>query len=334
MAATYEQIIDQLYQKKFSPLYLLMGEEPFFIDQISEIIEETALQAEERDFNQMMVYANDKEVDATSIVAFAREFPFGVPYRVVIVKEAKDLKKFEYLKNYAEHPSTSAILVICYKYGKLTATQSKPFEKNGIVFLSEKIKDNKLPDWIQKQAKLHHFQIDSKTAMLLSENIGNDLTRINNELLKLKIFLPPNSTITAEIIEKYIGISKEYNVFELQNALGEKNLKKCYKITLNMCNNIKENPLVKIIAVLSSFYLKMLSYHLAVDTSQETLTRIYGNMHPYVLKINTQYAAHYSFQELVKIIGILREYDVKSKGVGSVITEEELFKELIYKILN
>lgn len=331
---TFDEIMGRLKKRDFSPLYLLMGEEPFFIDQITDYLEENVMDPEDRDFNQMMVYGNDRDTDTSQIIGTAREYPFGTPVRLVIIKEAKELKNFDLLKEYASHPSLSTILVVCYKYGKLKAAQYKPFEKNGVVFVSDKIKDNKLSSWVQSEAANHHFTITMAGAGIIAENIGNDLTRIHNEFLKLKIFLPEGTEITPDIIEKYIGISKDYNIFELQNALGERNVQKAYKITLNLNRNSKENPLVKIIALLYPFYYKMLAYHLSPDKTPETMAKIYGNTHPYVMKINTSYAQHYSLPELYKIISLLREFDMKAKGVNASGNEENLLQELIYKVLN
>jgi len=330
---TYEELFQKLRKKDFASLYLLMGEEPFFIDQISDFIEANVIEESDRDFNQLLLYANDKEVDAAHVIAAAREYPFGVPRRLVVVKEAKNLKNIDLLKEYAEKPSPTTILVICHKYGKLKAPQYKPFEKNGILFISDKVKDNKLPAWVQNQAKSHHFSISSNAASIITEHIGNDLSRINNEFEKLKLFLTPQSEITPDVIEKHIGISKEYNVFELQNALGERNVNRSNKIALNLVLNIKENPIVKITAVLYPFFFKMLAYHLAPDQTKETLTKIYGNIHPYVQQINISYANRYSLAELRRIISTLREYDMKAKGVNSSASEEALLLELIYKII-
>ena len=331
---TFEELLHKLEKKDFTPLYLLMGDEPFFIDRIADYIEENVMDAADRDFNQMVVYGNDKEADAAQIVAAAKEYPFGAPYRVIIVKEAKDLKNFDLLKEYAANPSPSSILVVCHKYGKLKAAQYKPFEKNGVMFASDKIKDSKLASWVETQATEHQFTLKTYAANIIAENIGNDLTRIYNEFLKLKIFLPPNSEITPEIIEKHIGISKEYNVFELQNALGERNIQKTNKIILNMCQHIKENPIVKIVSVLYPFYYKMLAYQLAPDRSQETMDSIYGKVHPFVVKMNVSYAQRYSLHELKRIISLLREFDMKAKGVNSTGDDEELLKELAYKLLH
>jgi DNA polymerase-3 subunit delta len=192
------------------------------------------------------------------------------------------------------------------------------------------MKDYKLPEWIQKHVTQYQFKMQSAVANLLAENIGVDLSRIDNELKKLTIFLPPNSEITADIIEKHIGISKEYNVFELQNALAERKIDKAYKIVHYFCQNIKQTPNVMTINSLASFYLKLLAYNLS-DKSIEAKAKVFGN-NAYVQKINIGYAQNHSVLEKKKIIGILREYDAKTKGVESNLPDEELLKELVYKI--
>jgi len=325
---TYDQITTQLQKNQFAPLYFLMGDEPFYIDEISNYIEEHAMPEEQRDFNQILVYG--KETDADEVIALAKEFPFGTEKRVVIVKEAKELKNIERLVKYAENPAQTAIVVICYKYATLRATQLKAVEKNGVVFHSEKMKEYKLPAWIQTHVGKYQFKIQPVVANLLAENIGVDLSRIDNEFKKLTIFLPPNSEITTDIVEKHIGISKEYNVFELQNALAERKIDKAYKIVHYFCQNIKQTPNVQTINSLASFYLKMLAYNLS-DKSIEAKNQIFGN-NAFIQKINVQYAQTHSVLELQKNISILREYDAKTKGVESSLADEELLKELVYKI--
>jgi len=325
---TYDQIITQLKKKQFASLYFLMGDEPFYIDEISDYIEDHAMPEEQRDFNQMLVYG--KETDADEVIALAKQFPFGTEKRVVIVKEAKELKNIDRLVKYAENPSKTAIVVICYKYATLKASQLKAVEKNGVVFHSEKMKDYKLPAWIQTHIAKYQFKMQPAVANLLAENIGVDLSRIDNEFKKLTIFLPPNSEITSDIVEKHIGISKEYNVFELQNALAERKIDKAYKIVHYFCQNIKQTPNVVTINSLASFYLKLLAYNLS-DKSIEAKAKVFGK-NDYVQKINIQYAQNHSILELQKIIGTLREYDSKTKGVDSYLPDEELLKELVYKI--
>lgn len=328
----YEELLAQLQKGTFAPIYLLMGEEPLYIDLLCKFFENNVIAEADRDFNQVVLFG--KDVDASEIIANVKQFPFGSPVRLIIVKEAKDLKNFDALKGYVENPITSSILVICYKYGKLRATQTKAYEKHGVVFESVGVKDWNLADWIQKQAVTFDFKLSPTTATVLAEHIGNDLSRIYREFEKLQIILPPKSEITPDVIEKYIGISKEYNIFELQEALGSKNIPKTYKITANFIQHLKENPNIKTIMMLFNFYHKMLMYHLLPDKSSDNLAQIYGHIPPSILSKNIQYAQNHSFAQLTSIISILREYDVKSKGVDTNCEEGELLKEMIYKILH
>ncbi|MBR0304668.1 MAG: DNA polymerase III subunit delta [Bacteroidales bacterium] len=327
----YEELVAQLKSRQFKPVYLLMGEEPFYIDRICRFFENKVIEEADRDFNQVVLYG--KDTSAAEIVANAKEFPFGSQYKLVIVKEAKDLKDIDLLKSYVENPAESSILVLCHKYGKLKATQYKAYEKKGVVFESVGIKDWNLPDWVQKTASAFKFKLDAQTANILTEHIGNDLSRIFNEFEKLKVILPPGSSITPDVVEQYIGISKEYNIFELQEALGSRNAQKTFKIIHNFTQHLKENPNIKTILMLYNFYHKMLMYHLSPDKSNEALRAIYGNLPPMILSKNVRYAQSHTIAQLTNIISVLREYDVKSKGVDSNSEEGELLKEMIYKIL-
>ncbi|MBQ9436640.1 MAG: DNA polymerase III subunit delta [Bacteroidales bacterium] len=329
---TADELISQLKKKEYKPLYLLHGEEAYYIDQVADFIEANVMDEADRDFNQVVLYGG--EVDSAMVIDNAKQYPFGVPYRVVIVREAQLIGKLNLLASYAENPSPSTILVLCYKYGKAKADLVKPFNKNGVVFTSEKLRDYQMPPWIIKQTQKYNFTITQIAANILAEHIGEDLSRVDSELQKLKVILPEHSEITPEIIERNIGISKEYNIFELQNALGERNVNKAYKIALNFCQNQKENPNVKTISVLYSYYSKLLAYQFDTVRSKESIKEIFGNMHPYVLKTYTEAAQHYSMAELKIIISILREFDVKAKGVDTSASQEDLLKELIYKILH
>ena len=354
----YEDLTKQLKAGQFKPVYLLHGEEPFYIDCICSFFENHVLDEADRDFNQSVLYG--KDVTVADVLANAKQFPFGAPYRVVILKEAKDLfnlkgssksskgeenasleetdfskkdkgsAEFAQLQAYAKEPTQSTILVICYKYKKLTAAQCKPFEQHGEVFLSEGEKDWNLSKWILKQAGRFHFTMDDTTATLLAEHIGNDLSRINSEFEKLRVILPNGGAITPDVVEKYIGISKEYNIFELQDALGNRNEPKAYKITLNFAQHLKENPNVKTILMLFRFYNNMLRYHLSPDKSSETTRKIFGNLAFRMVPM----AQKHSIAQLTRIISLLREYDMKTKGLDNNCEEGELLKELIYKILH
>ena len=328
---SYSDLVAQIKNKQFAPVYLLHGEEPFFIDRLSKMFEEGILEPEERDFNQVVLYGKDTEVDM--VLANAKQFPFGSPYRVVILKEAKELKKIELLDSYVENPSPQTILIVCYKYGKLKAAQTKAYAKNGVVFVSEGIKDWNLAAWIQDLAsQTFNYKMNPQTAAVLSEHIGNDLSRIFTEFQKLQVALPAGSEITPDVVEKYIGISKEYNIFELQDALGSRNLSKVYNIMLNFTMHLKDNPNIRTISMLYSYYHKMIRYHLLPDKSNDALRTVFGNLPPGILARNVGIANNHTLPQLTRIISILREYDVKSKGVDANNDEGELLKEMIYKI--
>lgn len=330
-SARYEDIVAQINQKKFAPVYLLHGEEPFFIDQLCKMFEEGILEPEERDFNQSVLYGRDTDVDM--VIANAKQFPFGSPYRVVILKEAKDLKHFESLDAYVQNPSPQTIFIVCYKYGTLKAAQTKAFASHGVVFHSEGVKDWNLNAWIQDLAEqTFHYKLNPQTAAILGEHIGNDLSRIFTEFQKIQVVLPSGSEITPDIVEKYIGISKEYNIFELQDALGSRNIPKAYSIMLNFTLHQKENPNVKTILMLFNFYNKMIRYHLLPEKNQESMKLLYGTTYNNIIARNVGFANNHSLAQLTRIISILREYDMKCKGVDANNDNAELLKEMIYKI--
>lgn len=325
----FEDIVEQIKRKQFAPVYLLHGAEPFYIDRLCKMFEDGILEPDERDFNQVVLYGKDTEADM--VLANAKQFPFGSPYRVVILKEAKDLKNIELLNSYVENPSPQTIFIVCHKYGKIK--NSKPYAAKGVVFVSEGVKDWHLNAWIQNLAtQTFQYRISPQTAAVLGEHIGNDLSRIFTEFQKLQVVLPTGSEITPDIVEKYIGISKEYNIFELQDALGSRNLSKAYNIMLNFTQHQKENPNIKTIMMLHSFYNKMIRYHLAADKSKESLEIIFGTKFPNLIATNVGYANNYSLPQLIKIVSILREYDLKCKGVDANNDDAELLKEMIYKI--
>jgi DNA polymerase-3 subunit delta len=327
----YEDLVKKLNKREFSPIYLLMGEEPFYIDHITEWIENHVLDETERDLNQEVLYGRD--TTAGEVIGNARQFPFGAERRLILVKEAQNIKNFELFGKYAENPSPNTILVLAYK-DKLPVTKYKPFEKYGVVMLSEKVKDWNLYKWIRSESNNHNLKVEDYIAELLAEQIGNDLTRIHNEFTKLKIILPEGSKITADVVEQHIGISKEYNVFELANAINERNVAKANKIALNMAHPSNDVSPIAIVASLYKNFLTMLQYHLRPNNDEATLTAIYGAKHPYVIKQNIAVAERFTVAELRNIISLLRAADVKSKGVNSNDERGEIIKELVYRILH
>jgi len=332
-----EKILENIKNKIYHPVYFLSGEEPYFIDKISKTIERTVLSDSEKEFNQCIVYGRD--VDIIQIISLAREYPVFGNYRVVIVREAqglKDIEKDERFKNYLKNPVKSTILVFDYKYSKIDGRTelSKLLDKNAVHFQSKKLYDNQIPDWIGKQIEIQGFRIDAKTRFILAESLGNDLSKIENEISKLVINLRKNSEITPEDIEKNIGISKDYNIFELQNALGRKDVYKANEIIRNFASNPKENPTIKVISMLFAYFRKVFLYHFIKDKSENNVAAQLGTK-PFFVKDFRLAASNYNTYKAREIISILREYDQKAKGVESgQMDDGEILKEMIFKILH
>lgn len=330
----YAQIITDLKNKVYHPVYFLMGEEPFYIDKISDYIEDNVLDETEKEFNQTVLYG--LEVDVPTIVSVAKRFPMMSNYQVVIVKEAQNIRKIEELQPYAEKPLASTILVLCYKYEKLDKRKSlaKSIEKNGVLFESEKIKDYQVEAWIKKYLNSLNYEITPKALNLLAEYLGNDLSKIANEIGKLTINVPAKTEITADHIEQNIGISKDFNIFELQKALGEKNIFKANQIVNYFISNPKDNPFVLTVTNLYSYFTKVLVFHSLQDKSKNNVASELG-VNPYFVKDYEIAAKNYTEKKLFKIFSYLRLYDVRSKGVDNASTGEgELLKEMVFKILH
>lgn len=327
-------ILSDLKKRIFSPVYFLYGEEPYFIDLISGYIEDNVLSEQEKEFNQTIVYG--KDTDAAGIIGSARRYPMMSSHQVLIVKEAQDVPDPEGLLNYLQNPVPTTILVLCYKYGRIDKRKSfyKALEKAGVVFESAPLYDNRIPDWIAGYAGEHGYRITPKAAALLGEFVGNELSKIVNELTKLFINLPAGSEINEDTIERNIGISKDFNVFELQKALGKKDVYKANLIIRYFAANPKENPLVKIIPGLYSYFTKVLIYHYLPDKSRNAAAAALGVI-PFFVSDYQLAAKNYPVPKLVSLISCLREYDLKAKGVDNVsATDGELMKEMVYRILH
>jgi len=332
---TFEEIYTSIKKQEYAPIYFLMGEESFYIDKITDYILENALPEAERDFNQTVFYG--KDADMANIIDTARRFPMMATRQLVVVKEAQQLKNIELLDSYIKNPLKSTILVINYKYKSLD--KRKAFTKNvaqyGILFESKKIYENQLPDWISKYTSSLKLKIDTKASILLSEFLGNDLSKISNELDKLSINIPQGNTITADDIEKNIGISKDFNNFELQNALGKKDVLKANQIINYFSTNEKNNPIYVTIALLHSYFSKILKFHFLKNKTNDKLVASALGVNPFFVKDYKSAARLYNPKKLVTIINLLREYDLKSKGIGNVSSKNgDLLKELIFKTLH
>jgi DNA polymerase-3 subunit delta len=335
MAATYEEIMSDLKNRIFKPVYFLAGEEPYYIDLITNYIEEKVLPEEEKSFNQMILYGDDTNIP--SIIDTARRFPMMSSHQVIIIKEAQSLKKIEDLAVYLEKPLNSTILVICYKYKSLDKRTKlfKLLESHGVYLDSPRVRDYLIPGWIERYLMLKGIKTDPSASAMLTEYLGTDLHKIVNELDKLIITLPEGKPmITTALIEKNIGISKDYNNFELQKAVGEKNIKKANMIVYYFANNPKDNPLTLTIASLFTYFSKLLTFHYLTDKSKNNVAAAL-KVNPFFVKEYENSATKYNVAKTVQIISLLRTYDLRSKGYCDPSTDPgDLLKELVYRILH
>jgi len=332
-------IISEIQKKIFQPVYLLHGEEPYYIDLIEKAILENAVDESARDFDQVVAYG--KDIDVTRIVGEARGFPLMGQRRLVIIREAQDVLKentgnLTLLENYCEKPSASTVLVFCYKYKKFDSRKKlfKTIGKNGVTFYSEKVKDYNLVSWISNYLRGRNFSITPKANQLLADSLGNDLSKITNELNKLELLLPKGTTINEIHVEENIGISKDFNVFELVNALQVRDIPKAFQIVDYFDHNPKAAPLVVVIANLFNFFERLMRIHFSGTQVPDELARKLG-IHPFAVKGLIQACRLYTRKKCAANIAVLHEFDLKSKGVGnSSATEGELMKEMIFKLMN
>jgi DNA polymerase-3 subunit delta len=335
MASNYEEIISDLKKRIFKPVYFLAGEEPYYIDLITDYIEANVLPEAEKSFNQVVIYGEDTTVPA--IIETSRRFPMMASHQVVIVKEAQTVKKIEDIIIYVEKPMPSTILVINYKYKAVDKRTKlyKALETHALYFESARLRDYQVPAWIEQYLMIKGIKIDPSSSAMLTEYLGTDLHKIANELDKLLITLPQGKpVITTELIEKNIGISKDYNNFELQKAIGEKNILKANMIAHYFANNPKDNPITLTIASLFSYFTKLLTYHYLTDKSKNNVAAVL-KVNPYFVKDYELSASKYNVSKTVMVISLLRTYDMKSKGYGDVSSEPgDLLKELLFKILH
>ena len=329
------KIINDIKAGNIKPIYFLMGEEPYYIDKLTEYIEENVLQEHERDFNQTVLYGRDVTIE--DIVGNAKRYPMMADRQVVIVKEAQELvRTIDKLESYAENFQETTVLVIAYKYKTLDKRKKlvKLLDKVGLVFESKKMYENQVGTWIQRVLHGKGYSIEPKASAMLVEFLGNDLSRISNELNKLQIILPKGHTISAKDIEENIGFSKDFNVFELQNALGAKNQLKAYKIAQYFADNPKDNPMVVTTSLVFSYFVKVLKYHGLKDKNPKTAAPILG-VSPFFMKDYDVALKNYPMKKVSAIVAGLRDIDVKSKGVGAnSLSNHDLLKEMLVTIFN
>ncbi|AEH02688.1 DNA polymerase III subunit delta [Lacinutrix sp. 5H-3-7-4] len=330
-----KQLVTDIKNNKLAPIYLLMGEEAYYIDKISEFIESNVLAEEERGFNQMVLYGRDVTVE--DIVGNAKRFPMMADKQVVVVKEAQDLSRtIDKLSDYAKNPQPSTVLVLCYKYKSVDKRKAvyKAIKKSGIVFESKKLYDNQVPDWIRRTLSTKGYKITPKASQMLVEFLGTNLAKINNELEKLQIVLPEGSEITPSHIEENIGISKDYNNFELRKAIGARNDAKAFKIITYFGDNPKDNPMVVTVSLLYNFFSQLLQLHGMNDKSPRSVASAL-RVNPYFVSEYLDAARNFPMRKVSGIVATLREFDVKSKGVNAnAVPQKDLLKELLVRILN
>ncbi|OYU79002.1 MAG: DNA polymerase III subunit delta [Flavobacterium sp. BFFFF1] len=329
------KIVNDIKGGNIKPIYFLMGEEPYYIDKLSDYIEQNVLSEDEKGFNQTVLYGRD--VTMEDIIGTAKRYPMMAERQVVIVKEAQDLTKtIDKLESYADNPMPSTVLVFCYKYKTLDKRKkvTKLLDKHGLVYESKKLYENQVGQWISRVLQGKGYAIEPKANAMLVEFLGTDLSKINNELEKLQIILPKGTTINAKHIEDNIGFSKDYNVFELRKAIGDKNQLKAYQIAHYFAENPKDNPMVVTTAQVFSFFVSLLQYHGLKDKNPKNVASVL-KVNPYFLKDYDVALRNYPMKKVSAVVATLRQIDVKSKGVGAnALSNGDLLREMLVHIFN
>ncbi len=333
---TYEEIVRNLKNRVYSPVYFLMGEEDYYIDRISDYIMDTVLSEVEKEFNLTVLYGAD--TDMAGVINAAKRYPMMSEHQVIVVKEAQGLKGMEDLVYYLQKPLLSTILVFCYKHGTLDRRKkiTAEIEKAGVLFESKKLKDTQLPGFISSFLKRKKVEIEPKASEMIAEFVGTDLNRLAGELEKLIITLPPGATrITPEQIERNIGISKDYNNFELRSALIEKDVLKANRIVKYFNDNPKNNPLQLTLAVLFNFFSNLMLAYYAPEKTEQGVAAQLGLRSPWQSREYMAAMRRYKGIKVMQIIEAIRTCDAKSKGIdNSSMSDGDLLKELVYVILH
>ncbi len=335
MEMTYEALIGELKKKTYRPVYFLFGEEPYYIDLITGYIATHALNEAEKSFNQTILYGKDSTPQ--QVIDLARRFPMMASHQVVVLKEAQELKDFDILEHYFQKPQPTTLLVINYKYKSPDKRKKvfKSLQKNAVTFQSKRLYDNQVPGWISGFVTNRKYRIEPKAAALVAEYLGSDLSKIAGELDKLFIAVGDQErTITPLHVERYIGISKDYNQFELQNAIGKRDVMKTNRIINYFAGNQKNYHITQTIAALYSFFSRLLLLHYTKDRSKQNVASVL-KVNPYFVQQYEDAARHYPAGKLVTVISLLRKYDMRSKGYkGASVPPGELLRELTFKILH
>lgn len=335
----FAPLLQAIKKKDFAPVYLLHGEESYFIDQLEAAIEANALQEHEKAFNQTILYGKDTE--HLQVIDAARRFPMMAERQVILLREAQEMRSIKELKKYAENPSPTTVLVISHKHKKLNGNLAvtKAIKKNGVVFEAKALYENKIPGWISNYIKAKKHSIEPAAAALLAEFLGTSLGKISNELDKLLINLTPGTQITTTIVEDQVGVSKDYNVFELQKAIGHHDIVKATRILNYFKANPKAGPLPMVLGSLYNYFSKVfrLLEHQRKGASKQEIMKDLGLRFDFFLADYQTTARNFKGTRIIQVFSLLREYDLKSKGVDSNLAgkgENELLKELVWRMMH
>ncbi len=340
MAQSFDQVLQSLKNGQYAPVYFLQGDEPYYIDVIANYLEENVIPEHERGFNQIVMYGKDATI--STIVGNARRFPMMAERQLVLVKEAQEIQDFnkedatKLLEAYLQNPQPSTLLVFCYKYKTLDKRKAltKLMDKSAVMVSVKKLYDNQVPDWVNNYVANKGHSITPKATFMISEFVGNNLERISNEIDKMLVNFDDKVQITEKEVEKYIGISKEYNVFELQKALTGKNVLKANQIINYFAANPKGNPVIPIIAMLFSFFSKLLVVHHTKDKSDRNLASVL-KINPFFVKDYKLAVNHYHLPQVINNIHHLKNADLQSKGIKvGTVNEGQILKELVFKLLH
>ncbi len=334
---TYETIKRDILNRNFAPIYLFMGDEAFFIDQLTDLLVDTVLTEQERDFNFLTFYGVDSEVN--NIIASARRFPMMSEYQLIVIKEAQELDNFDLLEHYAKKPLKSTILVINYKHKKLDGRKAvfKNIKNNdGVVFESKKLYDNQVPPYIKSYFAGKKIKIDDKSAQMITDHVGNDISKLNQEMIKLEISLGKDEKIiNADLVEKNIGVSKDFNNFELLKSVVSKDVAAANKIADYFNKNPKDNPTIVTLALLFNYFNNLLECYWLPNKNEQSVMSLLNLKSAFFAKDYMIGLRNYSAAKVMSIISELRIFDAKMKGIGNVSASHgELLKELLYRIMH
>ena len=334
---THREIVEMVRKQEYAPIYLLMGEESYYIDRISEYIADNVLTKDEQDFNQTIIYCT-RETAVGDIINCARRYPMMANHQVVIVKEAQNLLKIDELAVYAQSPLKTTILVICYKNGSVDRRKKlvPAVEKVGVVFESPKLKEGMLPQFVIDYLRRKQVSIEDRACLMLAESVGADLNRLASELDKLVLALPAGETrVTADLVERNVGVSKDFNTWELRSAVANRDVEKANRILHFLEQNPKANPPVMTVSMLFNFFALLMQAHYAPERSEQGLMKHLEFRQRWQLREYTAAMRHYTAMKTMQVIGKLREADARLKGINrGNLTDEDIMHELLFFILH